>query len=256
MLQKERQNKIIELLKRKKTVKITELAEHFRTSIITIRRDFSALEKAGLIKKIYGGAMLIEATPSKSVNAVFSARTETNSREKKQIAAAAAALVQNGDTIVLDIGTTCFEMAKQLKPHRDVTVLTNSLPVLNELLGTDMTVYSLGGMLRSGELALCGSLALHALNDFCVSKAFIGAGGVTLEKGLTTHNQDTARLCAAILERADEAILLADSSKFGKNTFAVIGALECVDTIITDKGILPEYADAIRERGIRLIIAE
>ena len=256
MLQKERQNKIIELLKQQKTVKIKELAELFDVSIITIRRDFDILEESGVIKKIYGGAMLVETTPAEIVQPFFSARIEKHRAEKLLVASAAAALVQNGDTIVLDIGTTCFEVAKQLKKHSDVTVLTNSLPILNELVGTDLTVYSLGGLLRSGELALCGSVAMNSLKDFCVNKAFISAAGITLENGLTNHNRDNAKLCAAIVDRADQTILVTDSSKFDRNAFAVVGPLECVDTIITDSGISQEYADEIRQRGIQLIIAE
>ncbi|MBO5867356.1 MAG: DeoR/GlpR transcriptional regulator [Oscillospiraceae bacterium] len=256
MLQKERQNQIIEMLKHKKTVTIKDLAKHFGVSIITIRRDFDILAEAGAIQKIYGGAMLPEAAHTEAVQPFFSARIEKNRTQKLRIANAAAALVQDGDTIVLDIGTTCLEVAKQLKKRSNITVLTNSLPILYELVGTGITVYSLGGLLRSGELALCGSVAMNSLNDFCVNKAFIGAGGVTLENGLTNHNRDNATLCSAIIHRADQAILVADSSKFGRNAFAVIGPVECVDTIITDNGISKEYAQEISQRGVHLVVAE
>lgn len=256
MLQKERQNKIIELLKQEKTVKIKDLAKKFGVSIITIRRDFEILAEAGTIKKIYGGAMLPETAHTEPVQPFFSARIERNHRQKRQIACAAAALVRDGDTIVLDIGTTCLEVAKQLKKRSGITVLTNSLPVLWELAGTDLTVYSLGGLLRGSELSLSGSVAMNSLNDFCVNKAFIGVGGITLENGLTNHDRDNAKLCSAIIHRADQTILVADSTKFNRNAFAVIGPLECVDTIITDNGISQEYADKIQQCGVQLILAE
>lgn len=256
MLQKERQNRIVELLQQEKTIKIKELAQLFDVSIITIRRDFDMLEEAGLIKKIYGGASLPENAGIESIQPFFSARIEKHRAEKLSIASAAAALVQNGDTIVLDIGTTCLEVARLLKKRANITVLTNSLPILNELVGTNVTVYSLGGLLRSEELALCGSIATNSLSNFCVNKAFIGTGGITLENGLTNHNQDNARLCQAIVSRADQAILVADSSKFDKNAFAVIGPIECVDVIITDKGISQKYAEEIRQRGVELILAQ
>ena len=256
MLQTKRQEAIVKLLRQEKSVKIKELAEQFGVSVITIRRDFDELVEKGLIKKVYGGAVLAENPVADRGKLLFSARLARQHAEKVRIARAAAELVQEGDVIVLDIGTTCLEIARQLKHHRDVTVLTNSLPILNELIDTELTVYSLGGRLRNGEFALCGNLALNSLENFCISKAFVSAGGVTLEKGLTGHNRESMELCAAIIAHTDRAILVADSSKFGKNAFAVIGPLDRMDTVITDDGISEEYAEGIRERGIRLLIAE
>lgn len=256
MLRNERQRKILELLQQEKSVKIKELAQQLGVSIITIRRDFDELSDSGQIKKIYGGAVLPEESPVFPGHPFFNSRLQQQQVEKIHIAETAASLVQDGDVIALDIGTTCLELAKQLKNRRNLTILTNSIPILLELMYSDLEVYSLGGQLRGSQQSLHGSIALHSLEDFFVSKAFISAGGITLDNGLTDHNRDSAELCAAIIRRAEQAILLADNSKFGKNAAAVIGPLEMVDTIITDDGLPKQYADGITASGVQLIMAK
>lgn len=254
MLRKERQGKILAILKQEKRVIIKELAQRLGVSVITIRRDFDELSGSGRIKKVYGGAVLPDIAPVQQGQPLFSARIHRQRAEKIHIAQAAAALVQENDVIVLDIGTTCLEVARQVKDFSNITVLTNSVPILVELMDSELEIYSLGGRLRSKQQALYGSIALKSMEDFCVNKAFISAANITLENGLTGVHRDSAELCSAIIQRADQAILVADSSKFEKNSLAVIGPLECVDTIITDSGISKRYADEIRARGIRLII--
>jgi len=252
MLGKERQNLILEMLNISKTVQITDLTEKFKISVATARRDLDELESAGLIKRVYGGAVLVEKS---GLRPIFNARIEQNSVKKAQIGMAAASLVSEGDTVVLDIGTTTLEVAKCIGNIPHLTVLTNSLPVLNELVQSDANVYALGGRLRSQELALSGTQAEEQLSNFCVDKAFIGAGGVTLENGITNYNPDSAQLCAAIIRRAKEVILVTDSNKFGKDGFAVVGKLNCVNTIVTDSDIPKEYLKAIEKMGVKLVIA-
>lgn len=256
MSRSERQEKILELLQKEKSVKIKDLAHFFDVSILTIRRDFDELSERGQINKVYGGAVLPEESLILPGQSFFYSRLKKHHTEKRHIAESAAALVQEGDVIALDIGTTCLELAKQLKNRRNITILTNSIPILLELMNSDLEVYSLGGQLRGSQLSLYGSIALHSLEDFVISKAFIGAGGITLENGLTNYHRDSAELCTAIIRRAERTILLVDNNKFGKNASAVIGPLEIVDTIITDNGILPQYANEITARGIKLIIAK
>ena len=255
MLRKERQQQILTMLQKQGSVKIPELVEAFDVSVITIRRDFDEMVGAGLIQKVYGGAVLAEkSAPEPDAQRLFHARLEHRHREKMLIGKAAAALVKDGETIVLNIGTTPLEIAKNLRDFEDLTVLTNSIPILNELANTRLNVYSLGGKLRGSEMALHGSLAFNSLNDFCVDKAFIGAGGITLENGITDHNRDSAELCSAIVSRSRKTILVTDSSKFGRDGSAVVGPLSIVDTIITDSGIPNEYAEGLRQIGIELII--
>ena len=256
-MQKERRNQILAMLHRQGMVKIPELAKAFDVSVITIRRDLDELVRAGQVQKVYGGAVLApQAIREPEAQRLFHARLAQNHREKRLIGMAAAKLVKDGETIILDIGTTPLEVAKHLGEYDDLTILTNSLPILNQLADTHLNVYSLGGKLRGNELALHGSLAFKALNDFCVDKAFIGAGGITLENGITDHNLDSAELCAAIASRSRQTILVADSSKFGKDASVIIGPLTCVETIITDSGIPEGYAEGIRKAGVELIIVD
>ena len=257
MLQKERKNQILAILNKEGMVKIPDLAKAFGVSVITIRRDLDELVRSGSVEKVYGGAILAQqAAPEPEAQRLFHARLAQNHREKRLIGMAAAKLVNDGETIILNIGTTPLEVAKHLGDYDDLTVLTNSLPILNQLANTKLNVYSLGGKLRGNELALHGSLAFKALNDFCVDKAFIGAGGITLKNGITDHNLDSAELCTAIASRSRQTILVTDSSKFGKDASVIVGTLNCVDTIITDSGIPEEYAEGIRKAGIELIIAD
>ena len=257
MLRKERQQQILTILQKQGSVKILELANAFDVSIITIRRDFDEMVNAGLIKKVYGGAVLAEQPVLEpDMQRLFHARLEHKHREKKMIGKAAAALVKDGETIVLHIGTTALEIAKNLRNFEDLTVLTNSIPILSELANTRLNVYSLGGKLRGNELALNGSLAFKSLNDFCVDKAFVGAGGITLANGITDFNRDSAELCSAIINRSRQTILVTDSSKFGRDVSAVVGPLNIVKTIITDSGISKEYADGFRQMGIEVIIVD
>lgn len=254
MLGRERQNLILNMLSASKTVRITELTEKFGVSVATIRRDLDELESEGLIRRVYGGAVLADKKPYELP--IFNTRVARNSAEKSMIGLAAAKLVAEGDTIVLDIGTTTLEVARHIGDVPHLTVLTNSLPVLNELVSTGVNVYALGGRLRSHELAIGGSMAEETLSSFFVDKAFIGAGGVTLENGITDYSPDSAQLCAAIMKRAHEIILVTDSSKFGKNVFCTVGSLDNISTIVTDSGIPHEYVKIFAKMGIRLIIAD
>ena len=254
MLGRERQNLILDMLGTSRTVRIPELTKRFGVSVATIRRDLDLLEKEGLIRRIYGGAELSERKGYEQP--IFNTRVGRMAAQKSAIGAAAAKLISEGDTVVLDIGTTTLEIAKNIGDVPHLTVLTNSLPVLNELVSGSANVYALGGRLRSQELAIGGSLAEETLGSFFVDRALVGAGGITLENGITDFSPDSAQLCSAIMKRANEVILVADSSKFGKNVFAKVAPLSHVDTVVTDSGIPEEYKKAFSKMEIRLIIAD
>ena len=146
MLQKERRNQILALLRKQSMVKIPELAKAFGVSVITIRRDLDELVRTGQVQKVYGGAILAQqADPEPEAQRLFHARLAHNHREKMMIGMAAAKLVKDSETIILNIGTTALEVAKHLDDHENLTVLTNSIPILNQLANTRLNVYSLGG---------------------------------------------------------------------------------------------------------------
>jgi len=251
LLNRDRQSMIIDLLNQDKSVQITDLAEKFNVSIATIRRDLRELEGQRLIKRVYGGAVLVDRPALQP----FFPRANRHKEEKARLGAIAASLVQEGETIVLDIGTTVYEVAKNIKNKQNLMVLTNSLPVLNELeVCKGIKVFSMGGELQPEMHALTGSIAELTLSNYFVDKAFIGVAGISIEHGMTNFNQSSAQLCAATIRRARQTILVVDSSKFGKTNFAVVGKLDCVHTVITDAGIPDEYRDYFEKHGIELMI--
>ncbi|MBQ4507145.1 MAG: DeoR/GlpR transcriptional regulator [Firmicutes bacterium] len=256
MLKKERQDHILRMVQEQDMVKIKDLTALFDASVITIRRDLDELESRGLIKKVYGGAVLVKQKEQARVQPFFVTRIGRHHEEKRKIGIAAAEMVRENETIMLDIGTTALEIAKALKNRENITVLTSSLPVLNELAGSRLSVFSLGGQLRGNELALCGGLALNAINEFCIDKAFVGAGGITLKNGITDYNRESAELCSAVVQRAAETIVVTDSSKFGRDASSVIGLLSSVDVVMTDSGIPEEYRCALNDMGVKLIIVD
>ena len=254
MLSQERQNAILKMLSVQDTVQIAELTERFAVSVATIRRDLDVLERRQMVRRVYGGATLAGTKPRP--RPVFRSRAIQHHEAKVAIGKAAAALIQSGETVLIDIGTTTLEVACQLKDRTALTVLTNSLPVLNELEESSLDVYALGGRLRHQELALCGSLSLASLAGFFVDKAFIGAGGVSLDNGVTVYNPDSAQLSSAIVDRANEVILCADNSKFGYNGFAFVCGLDRIGTVVTDRGLTDEFREGLTRQGIRVIIAD
>ncbi len=254
MKKADRQTSIVELLRQHRTMRIPELAEVLGVSVITLRRDLTELESRSLIRKIYGGASYIDIPQSARTHPPFASRIARNHALKERIGMTAASLIHPGDSVILDIGTTCLEVARFLKRSRNITVLTNNVAILNELVDADLEVYSLGGRLRGSELSLTGLQAFSALRDFHTTRAFIGVGGISLDGGLTSYNRDSADLTSAIISRADHVCLVADSSKCGKTALCAVGSLDRVDTVITDSGMPEEYAAAFAEHGVQVIL--
>lgn len=250
MLSEERRNKIIEIVQRDKIIKIDDITEKFDVSIVTARRDLDALQEQQFVKRIYGGAVAV--TPP-GMEPLFYTRELKNKAEKIAIAKAAADLVEEGDSIILDIGTTTLEIARNLKKRNNITVITNSLTIMNELANTNLTVLSLGGKIRPHELSMSGSITMSALEQFYVQKTFIGAGGVTFEEGVSDFNFEENQIRVMAIKRAERSILVADSSKFGFNAFALICPLEYFQTVITDVNLPANFADGILDRNIELV---
>ena len=163
-------------------IKIDKLMEMFGISIETARRDLSYLEKEGLIKKIYGGATIIEQEAKEPANAE---RLSKNIDEKTAIGQKCADFINDGDSVFLEVGTTVLQVAKALKNKKNLTVITNSIPIVNELMDTDFNIYISGGKIRHGEGSISGTLSMFEMENFHIGKAIIGAGGITLDYGLS-----------------------------------------------------------------------
>lgn len=253
MTSQERKQKIIEVISRSKSVQITQLTSLFNVSVMTIRRDLDDLEKNHYVKRVYGGAVLNE----EELNKPYFPRAAINSSVKDLIAKKAVGLLKDGDTVILDLGSTVLQVSKHLNGIKDLSVITCSIPVINELeFYPNLRVYALGGELHRENHAFLGSETESAISMYCADIAFIGAAGVSMEYGLTNFYYPTASLCRKVIKQSKKIVLLADSSKFGKAKTAVVGNLSVVDVIITDTGIPQEYLLEFERLGVEVIQVE
>ena len=253
MLSQERQNKIISILEKEHVIKITDIVKKFHVSHETVRRDLETLQEQGMVKRVYGGAILTADTPV----SLASPRSRSHGYvERKAIGKMAAELVHEGDTVLLAMGSTILEVAKNIRHIKDVTVLTNSISVLNELVDSDVTLYLLGGHVSSSEHHMDGQLALQTLQNFNVDIAFVGAGGITLEMGVSDYSYEVSQMIQTMLTRAKCSVLVAQSDKFGKNCFSVTCPLSAIHIVVSDKNLPESYIRVMREMGIQLFLAD
>lgn len=253
MTNAERKKRILELVSRNRSVQITDLTELFGVSVMTIRRDLAELEEKKYIKRVYGGAVLNE----EELNKPYFPRAAINSITKDLIARKAVEFIHDGDTIILDLGTTVLSVSRYLEGRSRLSVITCSIPVVNELEKyQDITVYSLGGELKRENHAFLGTGTEAELEKYCADIAFIGAAGISFDFGLTNFYHQTASLCKKIIGHSKKVILLADSSKFGKAKPAVVGKLSDIDMIITDQGIPEAYLEAFRNMNVEVVLVE
>jgi len=254
MLAQERHQIILELLRRDNVVKVVELAKLFNVSIETIRRDLDFLEKEALLKKVYGGAVSIKKL---GIEPSYTTREVANLEEKKAIGRKCSELIEDGDTIILDLGTTTLEVAKNLIHKKDLTIITNSLNIAMELVKVqDFRVFLAGGLLRSVELTCSGFLTQEFINNFNVDKTIIGVGGITLENGITDYHVDEAQARKAMIQRGNKVIAVADYSKFGVKAFCNICTLDEVDVLITDWKVDERTLKKYRNKKLEVIRAE
>ncbi|MDD7271377.1 MAG: DeoR/GlpR family DNA-binding transcription regulator [Spirochaetales bacterium] len=253
MTSTERKKAILERVSRNKSIQITDLVEQFDVSVMTIRRDLAELEEKKYITRVYGGAVLNE----EELNKPYFPRAEINSDIKDKIAKKASELVKEDDTLILDLGTTVLQVSKYLGGKKGISVVTCSIPVINELEKyPNVNVFSLGGELKRDNHAFLGSGTEKEIEKYCADIAFIGCAGISFEFGLTNFYHQTAYLCSKIIKQSKKVILLADSSKFGKAKSAVVGKLTDIDALITDDGIPKEYLEFFERSGVDVITVE
>lgn len=253
MYAEERQHEILRLARTDGRVDVAALSETFGVTSETIRRDLTTLERAGVLRRVHGGAVPMERL---GFEPGLAARDSVLIAEKERIAKAALGELPDGGAIILDAGTTTARLAQALPTDRELTVLVNS-PVLASMLGTraNLSVLMLGGRLRGKTLATVDDWALRPLRDLYVDVAFLGTNGCTVERGLTTPDPAEAAVKRAMLGAARRSVVLADHTKIGNNYFARFGALSDVDALITDAGIAEELAVEIETAGVRVVRA-
>jgi len=244
---------ILQQLQEHKHVEVPALCEALHVSAVTIRKDLKLLEEKELLFRTHGGAAL--ENPYIKDRPVYEKQL-LNVPEKAAIVAAAARLVEAQESIIIASGTTMLALARALPPQLPLTVITSALNVGLELLQRpEIEVLQLGGYLRHSSSSVTGPHAEQVLADISCSKLFLGIDGIDLDFGLTTTNMGEARLNQQMIRAAQETIVLADSSKFGRRGFGRICGLDQVQHIITDAGISSHDARRLEEQGLKLTIA-
>ena len=249
----DRQIQIVQLLERQQRISVAEQCAVFEINEATARRDLENLASQGKLQRVHGGAIVLTQTPPERP---ILQRQNEQADDKIRIGKAAAALVLSGETVFLGSGTTVLEAARALRGHKNLTVLTNSLPVVNALAGADeITVICLGGMLRESELSFIGHITEQALAEVRADKVFMGARAISLEYGLTHEYLPETMTDRAILKVGNEIIVLADHTKFGRAATVRQAPLESIHVIVTDNQTSREILEAIQQCGLQILTA-
>jgi len=249
----DRQQQILHLLERQQRLSVAEICATFDVSEATARRDLETLASQGRLQRVHGGAIVLTQAPPEQP---ILQRQNEQTDEKVRIGQAAAALVQPGETVFLGSGTTVLEAARALRGRRDLTVLTNSLPVVNALAGAEgITIICLGGMLRESEFSFIGHIAEQALRELRADKVFMGTRAISLEYGLTHEYLPETLTDRAILNAGKEIIVLADHTKFGRTATVLLAPLERIHTIVTDRQPPQAFLEAVRVLGLHVVLS-
>jgi len=258
LIPEDRRRQIVHTVNAKGKISVAEISDLFDVSEMTARRDLRALDQAGLLRRVHGGAI---NQLGRSYEPPYPARGQENAEAKRLIGRAAARLVVDGDSIALDVGTTTLEVARGLEGKHNLTVVTASIPIANELISLfsledQIRLILTGGMVRAGELSMVGHLAQRAFSELHVDKAFIGVGGLNIQHGLTEYNVDDTLVKRPLFETAKKRIVVADRTKLGRTTFSKIAAIEAMDLLVTDARAPANLLHALEQRGIEVVIAE
>jgi DeoR family fructose operon transcriptional repressor len=253
MYAEERQQAILEQARKEGRVDVAELADTLDVTAETVRRDLTALERHGLVRRVHGGAIPVERL---GFEPDVTTRSERLVAEKDRIAKAALDQVPAEGAIILDAGTTTARLAELLPTDRELTVVTNSLQIGVTISSRrNITAYIVGGRVRGRTGANTGEWALQALAGLFVDVAFLGTNGLSVERGLTTPDQAEAAVKRAFVLSARRCVVLADHSKVGQAHFAQFADLTDVDQLITDTGLDEETAADIEATGPTVVRA-
>ena len=252
----QRQNEILKLLAREHILKTEELASLFDVSIETIRRDIRAMEREGMIRKVYGGISLCSGNMGTRTLDSWNTRMEQCRAEKATIAAAALELVKDNTVIALDIGTTVYELSRLLGTKKNLSIITNSLLMAAELSqNTTHSIFCIGGKVSTNEGVTTGLYARNFLNNFAsVDLFFMGADGLSLQYGVTEFSEGVVDVKHQLTSMARKNIVLADHSKFGKEALFRSCDLDRIHTLITDEGAPTRELETLRKLGTEVIV--
>jgi DeoR/GlpR family transcriptional regulator of sugar metabolism len=233
---------------------VTELAEAFGVSADTVRRDLDSLASRGAVSRTYGGAVTV--TGLATTDTSFRDRSSVHRDEKHKIAVAAAERIADGETVIINGGTTTLAVAAALSVRRDLTIVTNNLRIPSALpAGSVRDAYLLGGSCRLTSHVTIGPVAFPGTEGISADVAVIGVGGVSATTGLSTTNLQEAQMMAQMIESAQRTMVVSHSSKFGRNCFAHIVRLDMIDMLVTDRDPGADLSDALAAAGVDVVVA-
>jgi DeoR family transcriptional regulator, fructose operon transcriptional repressor len=249
----ERQRAILHLVRDAGSGDVVALADRFEVTPETVRRDLTLLERQGLLRRVHGGAIPPERF---SFEPELTARDAVLGSEKERIARAALAQLPRSGSLILDAGSTTARLAAILPSDRELTVVTNALPIASVLaLRPNVSLYLVGGRVRPRTLAAVDAWALRDLGEVNADVAFLGTNGFSVERGLTTVDPAEAAVKRAMLGAARRAVVLADHTKHRNDHFARFGDLDAVDVLVTDTGLEAGVARRIEQAGPEVVLA-
>jgi DeoR family transcriptional regulator of aga operon len=252
MMAEERRTQILKIVRSAGRVRVNELAGRFSTSAVTIRNDLNELHQRGLVLRSHGGAVLPDTILRESP---VHERLKAQSDEKRRIGAMAATLIHNGETIILDSGTTTLEIARQIKKKQGLQIITNGINIAAELLDArDSQVFIVGGTVRGESASISGHFAEEMFDQFSADKLFLSGAGCDLDFGVSGANLEETMVNRAMIRIAREIILVADASKFSKRSMSRIAPLSEIDTVISDTSLDEDIQAKLRALGCNLIL--
>jgi len=248
----ERHQQILDTARAHGRVEVAELARDLAVTPETVRRDLTALERRGVVRRVHGGAIPVERLGIEQGVADREAQAAT---QKDRIARAALEELPDGGSIIIDAGTTTARMAQLLPSDREFTVVTHSIPVASALVARpNITLHLLGGVVRGRTLAAVGEWTKAQISEVFADVAFMGTNGISVERGLTTPDIAEASVKRALIDAARRTVVLADHTKFGREDFAKVAPLSLVDTVISDIGLDVELAEDVENSGPRMVV--
>ena len=251
MLPQDRHREIMKQLYEFQTVKISSLSKTLNVTRETIRKDLYEMEEMGLVRKVHGGAILNKA----NLETNYADRKSANEAEKRAIAKRAAQFVEDGDTLYVDYGTTALLFIREILNKRNLTIVTNSLPIANEAIDfSGFEVIIIGGQVRKNEKSLFGPLAYRGIEKIFVDKGFFGVSGVDIQAGFTNIHMGESEVSRLMMGHSKKNIIMADSSKFNIVSMNQIAPIEQVDILVTDKNADMDLLKQIKEKNVEIII--
>jgi DeoR family transcriptional regulator, aga operon transcriptional repressor len=252
LLNEERRREILDMLHRDGRVLVKDLARHFHISQITIRKDLEFLDGQGTVQRTHGGALPVQA--GALLDPTLREKEKLHRRQKAMIAESAVKLVEEGQSVVLDSGTTTTAIARALKDMAQLTVITNAINIAAELAGTHIEVILTGGMLRKNSFSLVGPLAEQTLRQLSADILFLGVDGFDTRAGLFTPNLLESQVNRAMVEIARRTVAVCDSSKFGRRSLCNIVPVSTIHEVITDKQIPKSDLQQLRDAGVKVTL--